>query len=60
MIRIEINSIEDLIAFVEIIKGKPVDLSSLKGLKDKLDTSTDALAEAVKDQGEITNGSTGA
>ena len=46
-IKIEIDGIEDLTAFVNIIRRKDMDDKEIEGLISKLTTSSGALKQAV-------------
>jgi hypothetical protein len=52
MLRIEIDGIENLIAFVKIIRGEDLDTDALKAITDTITKNTDALKKAVQTQGE--------
>lgn len=50
-INIQIQGIEDLIFFVSIIKGEPIDLEKLRKLTVELNASSKNLEQAVQQQG---------
>lgn len=43
----EINSFEDFVSFVALIKGKEIDLDEIKNLTSKLNVADNALEEAI-------------
>lgn len=48
MIKIEITTIEDFMAFVAIIQGKEPNIELLKQMANKLNTGSNKLEEAVE------------
>ena len=51
-INIQIQGIEDLIAFVAIVKGEEITAAKIRSLISDLNTSSNKLEEAVRKQGE--------
>jgi hypothetical protein len=50
MIKIEITTIEDLVAFARVIKGEDLDINEIKNLTTTINKDVIALDEAVKNQ----------
>jgi hypothetical protein len=50
MIKIEINGVQDLIAFVSIIRGKDLNAEEIAKLTTIINTNSDVLSNAVQTQ----------
>lgn len=50
MLRIEITTIQDLMAFVSIVRGKDMNIDEIKQLTSIIDKNTTLLEDAVKQQ----------
>ncbi len=55
MINLQIQGIEDLVAFVAIIKGKDLDTEEIQKITAAVNKDTNSLREAVDSQGGLTS-----
>ncbi len=50
MIRVEFDTIEDLVAFIAVIRGEEFDVQKIRELTKELNKDTSVLIEAEKKQ----------